>query len=171
VVGLYDGDQVMTMVDGINLDYRRLKAFLSRYKLIVSFNGLCFDSPFLKKQYPDLLPDVPHIDIRFLCQNLGYRGGLKQLESVFNCSRRDIIDRLHGGDPATLWRMWRGSGDRYYLDLLVEYNEEDVVNLKVVADKVVRTASDRLRSLMLAGQHPQDVVYGEQYQPPPLAKS
>ena len=30
--------------------------------------------------------------------------------------------------------MYKGGGDKYYLDLLVEYNEEDIVNLRQLAD-------------------------------------
>ena len=33
--------------------------------------------------------------------------------------------------------MYKASGDDYYLKLLVEYNEEDVINLKKVADYCV----------------------------------
>ena len=45
-----------------------------------------------------------------------------------------IVEKMYGGDPAKLYRMWRGSGDERFLKLLVEYNEEDVINLKQIAD-------------------------------------
>jgi uncharacterized protein YprB with RNaseH-like and TPR domain len=43
---------------------------------------------------------------------------------------------MHGGDPITLWRMYRATGDRWYLNLLVEYNQEDAVNLQRIADNI-----------------------------------
>ncbi len=53
--------------------------------------------------------------------------------------RRDVVQNMYGGDAAILHRMWRGSGDRYYLQLLVEYNEEDVINLKKIAEHTYGT--------------------------------
>lgn len=39
-----------------------------------------------------------------------------------------------GGDHAVyLWRAWLASGDNEYLDLLIQYNEQDVLNLEPLA--------------------------------------
>ena len=35
-----------------------------------------------------------------------------------------------------LWKAFHASGDREYLELLLEYNREDVENLKAVMGKV-----------------------------------
>ncbi len=45
---------------------------------------------------------------------------------------------MYSGDALTLWKMYRDSGDDYYLDLLIEYNEEDVINLRYIADLVYK---------------------------------
>jgi uncharacterized protein YprB with RNaseH-like and TPR domain len=45
---------------------------------------------------------------------------------------------MYGGDAIKLWRIFRASGDEYYLNLLVEYNEEDVINLKKISDYVIK---------------------------------
>ncbi len=133
VVGLYDGYECRTMVRGINLDFRALSEELSKYKMIVSFNGLSFDIPFIRRVAK--VPDIPHYDLRFACQRLGLRGGLKAIERDLGIERKNsIVASLSGGDAAELWRMYRGSGDEYYLNLLIEYNEEDIVNLKEIAD-------------------------------------
>ena len=64
---------------------------------------------------------------------------LKSIEKQLNISRSSqIVENLYGGDAAQLYRMWRGSGDDYYLKLLVEYNEEDVINLKRIAEHVCK---------------------------------
>ena len=44
---------------------------------------------------------------------------------------------MYGGDPLKLWRMFKGSGDEYYLNLLVEYNEEDIINLKKITEHTI----------------------------------
>jgi len=144
VVGLYDGITTKTMVRGINLNYQELKEELSRYSMIVTFNGATFDLPYLKKRYPELLPHIPHVDLRTVTARLGYHGGLKSIEKEFSITRRELVSRLHGGDAVTLWRMYYGSGDDHYLKLLIEYNEEDVINLKKIADICTKRMEHRL---------------------------
>ena len=136
VVGLFDGLDTKTMIKDINLDFYSLKRELAKYKLIVTFNGSTFDIPFIKKRYPDLLPNIPNFDLRVACSRVGLTGGLKEIEKKLGIRRNNIIEKMYGGDPLLLWRMFRASGDDYYLNLLVEYNEEDVFNLKKIADYV-----------------------------------
>ncbi len=138
VLGLFDGINTKTMIKDINLDIIALKKELQKYKLLITFNGSTFDIPYLKKKYSNLLPEVPHIDLRHVCNKVGLKGGLKDIEKQLNITRDNIIiERLYGGDPFKLWRMFKGSGDDYYLKLLVEYNEEDVINLKRIADYAI----------------------------------
>ncbi|MDO8480920.1 MAG: ribonuclease H-like domain-containing protein [Nanoarchaeota archaeon] len=129
VIGLFDGLRTKTMIRGINLDFSTLKAELSQYKLIITFNGSSFDLPFLRKR-TDILPPIPHIDLRHCCARIGLTGGLKEIEKQLGIRRSEIVEKMYGGDALTLWRMYRGSGDDRYLNLLVEYNEEDCVNLQ-----------------------------------------
>ncbi len=137
MVGLYDGITTKTMINGINLDVDGLKKELQKYKLIVTFNGATFDLPFLSKRYPALLPKIPHFDLRHGCKRIGLKGGLKQIEKELGIKRRNkIVEEMYGGDPVTLWRMFKVTNDDYYLNLLIEYNEEDAVNLKKIADYV-----------------------------------
>jgi len=141
VLGLYDGWSTKTMISQINLNIPYLKQTLSKYKLLVTFNGSSFDLPFLRRRYPDLIPNIPHLDLRTACRMIGLDGGLKTIEKRFGLVRRKVIEEFHGGDAALLWRMYKATEDNYYLNLLVEYNEEDVVNLKHIADAVVSSLS------------------------------
>ena len=59
---------------------------------------------------------------------------MKNIERTLNIGRKQLVADMNGGDALTLWRMYRGSGDEHYLNLLIEYNEEDVINLKTIAD-------------------------------------
>lgn len=136
IVGLFDGINTKTMVKNINLDFKKLKEELKRYKMIVSFNGSVFDLPFISKYYPNILPKLPHFDLRFACKRIGLTGGLKEIEKKLGIKRSKIVDKIYGGDVLRLWRMYRATGDDYYLKLLVEYNEEDIINLKTIADYV-----------------------------------
>jgi len=137
VIGLFDGTKTKTMVKDINLDFNVLKKELKNYKLIITFNGNTFDIPFLEKYCPGLFPNIPKIDLRHLCARVDLRGGLKQIEKKLNIKRSNkIVEQLYGGDAIKLWRKWKATGDRYFLNLLVEYNEEDVINLKQIIDIV-----------------------------------
>jgi uncharacterized protein len=145
VFGLFDGIDTKLMIRGINLDYGLLKEALKEYKIIVTFNGASFDIPFTKKRYPGLIPDIPHIDLRHVCEKVGLTGGLTEIERKIGIQRNKIIDRLYGGDVLLLWKMFRATGDKHYLDLLVEYNEDDVINLKTIADLAIPELEKRLK--------------------------
>ena len=138
VVGLYDGVETKTMVRGMNLDKENLKKELQKYKLIVTFNGLSFDIPFLKRYFGNIIPDIPHLDLRHVCAKIGLKGGLKIIEEIMEIKRPNQLKNYHGDDAVMLWEMYRATGKEKYLNLLVEYNEEDIVNLKPIAEYAIK---------------------------------
>jgi len=144
VFGLYDGINTKIMIKGINFDISALRKELMRYKLVVTFNGASFDLPFIEKRYPELLPKIPNFDVKSITEKLGLKGGLKNIEKLIGVKRSNIVDKFYGGDALTLWRMYRATGDEYYLNLLVEYNEYDIINLKIVAEHCVKKLKERI---------------------------
>src|SRR3989344_3053724 len=135
VIGLYNGIDTKIMIKDVNLNTRALKEELQKYKIIVTFNGAAFDIPFIEKKFPNLIPKIPHFDLRHACGKMGLSGGLKNIEKTLNIKRRnEIISNLNGGDMVTLWRMYKATGNERYINLLVEYNEEDIINLKTIAN-------------------------------------
>ncbi len=144
IVGMYDGTDTKTLIHSMNLDPDLLRKEIKKHKLLVTFNGACFDVPMLEKFFPGACEGVAHFDVRFACQQIGLFGGLKQIEHTLGLRRPKIVDGMHGGDAYTLWRMFHASRDPYYLELLVEYNTEDVVNLQPLADHVCRKMGERM---------------------------
>jgi len=144
VVGLSDGVDAKTLVRGFNLDRSLLKKELEKYKLIVTFNGASFDLPVIQR-YFNIRPNVPHVDLRFVCQKIGYVGGLKSIEKQLGISRRPEVDGFSGGDAVYLWEMWKSTGDRDYLNKLVWYNEEDILNLRPLAEKMIPKLWSKVR--------------------------
>jgi len=144
MIGLFNGIDTKTMIKGINFDYNILKNELKNYKLIVTFNGSSFDIPFINKIYPGLLPDIPNFDVKSVTTRLNLKGGLKEIEKKLGIKRGKIVEKFYGGDALTLWRMYRATGNDYYLKLLVEYNEEDIINLKKVAEYCVERLKLRI---------------------------
>ncbi|MBW3015427.1 ribonuclease H-like domain-containing protein [Candidatus Woesearchaeota archaeon] len=138
VIGLFDGLDTNVMVHGFNLDLRLLKRELKKYKLIVTFNGSVFDIPVMKRYFSDIIPKIPHIDLRFLSAKLGLKGSLKDIEPIVGIKR----PRHLKGSPVDLWRAYHASGDKEYLDLLVQYNEEDIMNLKPLMEYCYKKMKD-----------------------------
>lgn len=136
VVGLYDGKDTKTFVRGFNLDRTVFLRELSRYKMLITFNGASFDLPVLER-YFGFKSEVPHIDLRFVCQKVGLVGGLKAIEREIGLRRRREVEGFTGEDAVYLWQMWKSTGERDYLEKLVWYNEEDIINLQPLAKKVI----------------------------------
>ena len=62
------------------------------------------------------------------------KGGLKAGEKQLGIKRKSkIVSDLGSGQPYQLWRMFLCSKDRYYLNILIEYNLEDTINLQAIA--------------------------------------
>ena len=145
VLGLFDGADTKVMIKDINLDFNYLKNYLKNYKMVVTFNGSVFDLPFILKRHTGLIPKIPHFDLRHACGKMGLSGGLKNIEKTLNIKRRnEIISNLNGGDMVTLWRMYKATGNERYINLLVEYNEEDIINLKTIANHIYNELKSKL---------------------------
>ncbi len=142
VVGVYDGRRRRSFVQGDNLE--NLPAALGTAKLLVTFNGARFDVPFLRKAFPRMTLDQIHLDLLHPLRRLGFCGGLKAIERDLGISRTEETSALGGFDAVRLWRAYE-SGNDDALDLLIEYNMEDVVNLEPLA----WFAYEGLRSLCL----------------------
>jgi len=102
VIGMSDGIKTKTMIRGINLDFGLLKKELEKYKLIVTFNGSVFDLPFIKKRHGNILPEIPHFDLRFACARIGLNSGLKETEKALGIKLLEVTTGGKGGGGATL---------------------------------------------------------------------
>lgn len=137
MVGLYDGRNYKVFVEGENLD--QVPAHLSKYPVLVTFNGSNFDLRFIKLAFPDLALPPIHIDLRWVTRRLGLDGGLKSVEQKLKLTRPAAIQDLSGYDATVLWARYQ-RGDTAALDKLIAYNTEDVVHLKAIME----IACDRL---------------------------
>jgi uncharacterized protein YprB with RNaseH-like and TPR domain len=145
VIGMYDGMNTHMMVKGFNLDRTVLQKVLSKYKMLVTFNGASFDLPCIKKYFQVKIPHV-HVDLRHVCARLGYVGGLKSIEKQMGISRGDDVDGVGGAEAVILWNKWQRTREKKYLDKLVAYNEEDIENLKPIADQLIPKLWDKTYS-------------------------
>ncbi|MBW1689964.1 MAG: ribonuclease H-like domain-containing protein [Deltaproteobacteria bacterium] len=143
VIGIYDGKQVKTFIQGINLD--GFETEIASYDLMITFNGAQFDVPFIRRQFPNIWLPPAHIDLRFLLKKLGYRGGLKAIERDCNLVRSSDINGMDGFDAVLLWRAYQ-AGDKSALERLIQYNTADIVNLKPLMER----GYEEMKSQMLS---------------------
>jgi len=141
VIGIYDGTDVQTFVNGINLD--DFETAIARYDLVITFNGSTFDLPFIRSWFPGISLPATHIDLRFLLKKLGYTGGLKRIEKNFGINRGTEIDGIDGFEAVRLWNEYQW-GDKKALKILIEYNNADIINLKPLMEMGYREMKKRM---------------------------
>ena len=129
--GVLDSTGFHAYVRGENLD--DLAADLCQYKLVVTFNGLSFDVPWLRRELGPLLEDAAHVDLMHVLRRMGLRGGLKKIEKAIGLDRGDDLSMLSGRDAVVLWNMAQ-EGEPRALETLVRYNAEDVASLPLLAE-------------------------------------
>jgi len=144
VVGIYDGARMHTLVRGQNLTRGNLKGILSAASMMVTFNGSSFDLPMIESQFPGVVPEIPHVDVKHPLRRLGYVGGLKRIERDLDIERDRRVEYMTGEDAVYLWHLWERKGSKNALDLLIEYNAEDCRNLKTLAEHSYRSLRRRV---------------------------
>ncbi|MBP7149292.1 MAG: ribonuclease H-like domain-containing protein [Acidobacteria bacterium] len=127
-VALYDGRTVRHYVRGENLG--QLGRDLAPYRVLVTYNGKCFDVPFLRRSL-GLPLEQAHVDLRYLLRSLGYSGGLKSCERQLGMDRGELDD-VDGYFAVLLWQDYCRRHSARSLETLLAYNIQDVVNLEAL---------------------------------------
>jgi uncharacterized protein YprB with RNaseH-like and TPR domain len=127
-IALYDGRQIKTYVQGQNLE--EFETDIEDYKIIVTYNGKCFDIPFIQWYFRTRLGHV-QIDLRYVLKSLGYSGGLKGCEAQLGIDRGGLVG-VDGFFAVLLWNDYSRRGNEKALETLLAYNIEDVVNLETL---------------------------------------
>ncbi len=139
LIGISNYYQTNHFVQTINLTKPQIEQELAKYKLVITFNGASFDLPKIQKQL-HLTTTIPHIDLKPLCQKLNLLGGLKEVEKTLNLKRPPHLY----GNPVDLWKAFHASGDKEYLDLLLQYNAQDIENLKAIMEYCYKKMKERI---------------------------
>lgn len=116
------GDNLLEAINGVNTIY--------------TYNGSRFDLPFIRASLDVDLTDHyhPH-DLMYDCWRNNLYGGLKSVEQQLGIPRQ--LKGISGWDAVILWWRYQNSGNQNALATLLKYNEEDVVNLKVLRERLV----------------------------------
>ena len=138
ICGILDETGFTSFVRGENLD--ELVPILDKYKLVVTFNGISFDIPYLKREFGPLLNEAAHIDLMYILRNVGLKGSLKKIERICGLKRNDDLSMLTGRDAVFLWNMAQ-EGEPQALETLIRYNAEDVSSLPLLTEFAYRQNS------------------------------
>ncbi|MDR1545787.1 MAG: ribonuclease H-like domain-containing protein [Deltaproteobacteria bacterium] len=138
LVGWSIGGRFEVYIAELDTPDRLIKA-MAEAKALVTFNGKLFDVKFLEKEFPDIRLPRTHVDLRFLGQRVGLRGGQKAIEKFLGLSRPGDVSV--GSDASALWRKFK-SGDDSALRKLINYNHADVEGMKPIFDACVSRLID-----------------------------
>ena len=128
VIGIFSEQSGFVQFYGKDVTADNLGSALSGAKTIVTFNGDCFDLPTLDKYFNlGLKGSCLSLDLLKVKKNLGLPGGLKELEKMFGIKRK--TEGINGYKAILLWEKYLRKGQKGALELLLEYNKEDVLNL------------------------------------------
>jgi len=138
VVGVYINDgtryKIVQLV-GREISQDNLLEVLEGVDVIYTYNGSRFDLPFIASALGvDLEAAFNHRDLMLDCWDRNLYGGFKAVESRLGISRE--LKGLGGLDAIRLWWEYLDNDDQTALKLLLKYNEEDIVNLKTLKDKL-----------------------------------
>lgn len=145
-IALYDGQQIKYFVNGKNLE--KFPEEILAYKVVVTYNGKCFDVPFIENFFNISMNHV-HIDLRYVLKSLGYGGGLKECEKKMGIDRGDLKG-VDGYFAVLLWQGYCRSGNEKFLETLLAYNIEDVVNLEIL---MVMAYNEKIRKTPFFESH------------------
>jgi uncharacterized protein YprB with RNaseH-like and TPR domain len=108
---------------------------LAGIDVIYTYNGSRFDLPFIHARCGvDLAARFAHRDLMFDCWKNRLFGGLKAVERQLGIKRK--LPDMNGYQAVRLWWRYVESFDLDALNTLLEYNREDVVNMKVLKELV-----------------------------------
>lgn len=135
LIGLYDGNESKIFINGKNM--QNFDKEVNKYNLAITYNGACFDLPFIKNKNPEIKLPSFHIDLRYALKNIGFTGGLKKIERDMGVVRSDEVKDIDGFEAIRLWKKYK-NGDKEALNKLIAYNTEDIQNLKPLMDKAYK---------------------------------
>ncbi len=146
VIGIYvvrsRGTRLVQLV-GEKVTRGNLLQTLDRVDRIYTYNGSRFDLPFIQSSLGvDLVSSFQHHDLMYDCWRNNLFGGLKAVEEQLGIVRR--LKDIDGYEAVRLWWKYQYERDHHALGTLLEYNKEDVVNLKT------------LKELLLEGGYPDE---------------
>ena len=138
VVGIYicNGDDTRSIqLVGKDITVHNIVDALRGVNVIYTYNGKSFDLPFIHSCLGINLADMfEHHDLMYDCWKNNLYGGFKAVERQLGIDRK--LTEVNGYEAVRLWWRYVDSFDLDALNTLLEYNKEDVINLKTLKERL-----------------------------------
>jgi len=139
VVGIHlrnENDTRFIQLVGENVAADSILETLRGVDVIYTYNGSRFDLPFIYCRLGvNLTRLFRHCDLMYDCWRNNLYGGFKAVEKQLDIPRR--LREIDGHEAVRLWRRYVNDYDEEALATLLEYNKEDVFNLKVLKERLL----------------------------------
>jgi len=131
-----DGSSHFIQLVGEDITDRSILEALQGVNILYTYNGSRFDLPFIHCHLGiNLAKLFTHIDLMYHCWRKNLYGGLKGVERQLGIKRR--LAGIDGYEAVKLWWRYVNSLDMEALDTLLQYNKEDVVNLRSLKERLI----------------------------------
>ena len=141
VIGIYrchGRENGLIQLVGEDITRGNLITALNGVNTIYTYNGRRFDIPFIATSLGiDLEVQFHHHDLMYDCWDNNLYGGFKAVERQLGIHRQ--LEDIGGFEAVQLWWRYCKGGNQNALAMLLEYNKEDVINLKTLREKLART--------------------------------
>ena len=139
VIGIYlwnNDDSRFIQLVGKDITERSVLEALQGVSILYTYNGSRFDLPFIHNHLGVNVAKVfTHIDLMYHCWRKNLYGGLKSVERQLGIGRNLV--GVDGYEAVKLWWRYVDSLDLDALNILLEYNKEDVINLKSLKERLI----------------------------------
>jgi len=139
VVGIHicNGDDTsFIQLTGREVTASAILEALKSVGVIYTYNGRGFDIPFIYYCLGINLAELfEHHDLMLDCWKNNLYGGFKAVERQLGIERR--LKELNGYEAVRLWWSYVNDYNEDALNNLLEYNREDVINLKTLKEKLL----------------------------------
>jgi len=139
VIGIHicnNGNSSFAQLVGKDITEQSILEALQGVSVLYTYNGSRFDLPFIHSRLGINLTKIfTHIDLMYHCWRKNLYGGLKSVERQLGIERRLV--GIDGYEAVKLWWRYVDSFDLEALNTLLEYNKEDVVNLKSLKEMLI----------------------------------
>ena len=136
VIGIYltDGNyHRFVQLVGEEVTKGNLLEALRGVDVIYTYNGSRFDLPFINALLDiDLARDFRHRDLMLDCWRSNLYGGFKAVEIQLGITRQ--LMGVNGAEAVRLWWKYQDEREQDALNKLLQYNKEDVMNLKTLRE-------------------------------------
>ena len=138
VIGIHvcNGDSAsFVQLVGEDITAEEVLEALEGVEILHTYNGSQFDLPFINSRLGiNLAKLFTHCDLMHDCHRKNLYGGFKSVERQLGIARK--LKEVDGYEAVRLWWRYVNDYDEEALAVLLEYNREDVLNLKVLKEKL-----------------------------------